>query len=663
MAMAKGQDNWWSECPSQSLLRRFLRGELDPSDIELVAEHVDACVTCSATLVVLGTSSNASGHIGTHEFGATHPFPGRGAQEEETDETRLRERLQQLIPQTHAPLGRERFVREVAGVAIPPTVGQYRLDECLGQGAMGIVFKAWHRRLKRPMVLKILLPTHACEPRRLRQFEHEMEAVGALGDHKNLIRATDAAEDAGLHFIVMEYTPGIDVSTLITRVGALRPADACEIARQAACGLHHAHRNGILHRDVKPSNLFLTSDGIVKVLDLGLAAFHEAPESLDTDREYVVGTADYLPPERWNGEDQLQPASDVYSLGCTLYKLLTGKPPYSNPGMRVNEKRLAHLSAPVPSVRDSRPGISVEIEQLLRRMMAKNANDRFPHADDVASVLAPLCRGESLAKMASSLIANTSDTDRMSLEQTLLTRIRTAMQPKSWSKLVWPVCVLLAFAAAWFNMGGGGPNQESTVRPSKAAERLLPTEEGTAIWKYNAEQRRLTISSNETTLISWGDRFDGRGGISTRVALLSPAGEAGIYYGYRTKEGKNGRTHHFAALLFHLDETSDVWRLEHVPYEVFESNKGPVSWMTGSRQFGEAPILGEERGGGLYLQFDQNRLTMVLVDGRPCELEGPPDGFTQFGEGGIGFVCVRGNLRCRRPAISPPRLEAIAGHL
>ena len=184
---------------------------------------------------------------------------------------------------------------------------------------MGTVYKALHTRLKRLVALK-LLPEHRTQnPEALARFQREMEAVGQL-DHPHLVRAHDAGEAEGQHYLVMEFLDGIDLAHLVRRTGPFLVADACEAVRQAAMGLQHAHEHGLVHRDVKPSNLMLSTDGMVKVLDLGLARLcPETPVEEDvTASGQVMGSADYMAPEQCLDARDVDGRADIYSLGGTL---------------------------------------------------------------------------------------------------------------------------------------------------------------------------------------------------------------------------------------------------------------------------------------------------------------------------------------------------------
>ena len=230
---------------------------------------------------------------------------------------------------------------------LPAQLGAYRIQSRLGQGGMGTVYRAWHTRLKRIVALKTLRAEYMDNAPAVVRFHREMEAVGKL-DHFNLIRATDAGEDHGVHFLAMEYVEGVDAARLSQACGPLPVADACDLVRQAAVGLQCADEHGLVHRDVKPSNLMVTPAGRVKVLDLGLALLHAAADEAGelTGSNQWMGTADYMAPEQGLDAHGVDIRADVYSLGCTLYKLLAGKAPFGGSDYNTPFKKMeAHCAS------------------------------------------------------------------------------------------------------------------------------------------------------------------------------------------------------------------------------------------------------------------------------------------------------------------------------
>jgi CheY-like chemotaxis protein len=275
-------------------------------------------------------------------------------------------------------------------------LGQYHVIERLGQGGMGTVYRAKHLLLKRMVALKVLRPEHTRDPQAVARFRREMRAAGKLA-HPNIVQASDARKVKGLHFLVMEFVPGIDLARLVARLGSLPVPAACEIARQAALGLQHAHTHGMVHRDVKPANLIVTPSGQVKLLDLGLALLRDDLSlAEEPPEEYLVGTADYLAPEQVHGGSTLDGRTDLYSLGCTLYELVTGRPPFAR-FASVSAKLRAHLEAPVPAVRRARRDVPRGLAVVLGQLLAKVPRGRFKTAAECTAALEPFAAAADLA--------------------------------------------------------------------------------------------------------------------------------------------------------------------------------------------------------------------------------------------------------------------------
>ena len=240
---------------------------------------------------------------------------------------------------------------DIASLGPGCELGSYELVERLAGGGMGVVFRARHRLLKKEFALKVLSPCLAGDPQGARRFQREMEAVGRL-EHANLVRASDAAVAGGAAFLVMELLDGTDLARLTERTGPWPVADACAAVRQAAIGLQHIHERGMVHRDIKPSNLLLTRAGVVKILDLGLAQLGAGSEAGPmTEAGRMMGTPDYVAPEQILDSHAVDIRADLYSLGCTLFQLLAGEPPFgkaTHPTLA--RKREAHLSETAPDV-------------------------------------------------------------------------------------------------------------------------------------------------------------------------------------------------------------------------------------------------------------------------------------------------------------------------
>ena len=276
----------------------------------------------------------------------------------------------------------------------------YEILGPLGAGGMGQVYRARHLRLDRDVALKVIAGRSMGSEASMR-FEREMKAVGLL-DHPNLVRATDAGESQGRLFLVMELVPGADVERLLKQHGRLPVPDACEVARQVALGLQAIHEKGLVHRDIKPPNLMITPDGAVKVLDLGLARL--VAESADplTEPGSLGGTADYLAPEQAADMSSATIRSDLYGLGCTLYCLLAGRPPFGDDQHRsLASKLIAHREKPVPPITTFRPELATapDLLRLLDRLLAKRPDARPDEPREVAEALALLCLGHDLPRL------------------------------------------------------------------------------------------------------------------------------------------------------------------------------------------------------------------------------------------------------------------------
>jgi serine/threonine protein kinase len=284
-----------------------------------------------------------------------------------------------------------------ATVKMPEAIREYVLIKQLGQGGMGSVFLARHRRLQRDVALKILPPQLAGDLWYRGRFEREMAAVGGL-DHPNLVRAYDAGVEGDHLFLSMEFLEGEDLAKLVSRTGPLSIPDACEAIRQAAMGLHDAHERGLVHRDIKPANLFLTRNGIVKVIDLGLSRVLSREgaqgDQLSTAKT-LVGTPEFMAPEQWESTE-VDRRADIYGLGCTLHHLLTGSPPFGKAAGAWAQIAVLHCMQPPPSLRDAIPSVPRALNDLFARLLAKSPNDRPANAAEVAEALVPFTVGHHL---------------------------------------------------------------------------------------------------------------------------------------------------------------------------------------------------------------------------------------------------------------------------
>jgi serine/threonine-protein kinase len=261
----------------------------------------------------------------------------------------------------------------------PLTLGPYVVLGQLGQGSTGTVFKARHSRMRRLAAVKLLHPGVLDRFGGIDRFLREVQTAARL-DHPNVVHAYDADFTAEAHYLAMEYVEGPDLRRLVTKEGPLDVALACDYVRQAALGLQHAHERGVIHRDVKPSNL-LVCGAVVKLTDFGLALL---PGQERAGR--VVGTPGYLAPEQALEPRSTDERADLYSLGCTLYFLLTGRVPF--PGDSPIDKLLRQLREEPEPVEEIRSSLPRALCALVRKLMVKRPEDRFQTAAEVANALA-----------------------------------------------------------------------------------------------------------------------------------------------------------------------------------------------------------------------------------------------------------------------------------
>ena len=292
-------------------------------------------------------------------------------------------------------------------------IGDYEILGELGRGGMGVVYKAKHKLLQQTVAIKVLSQALLDDSQAIGRFKREMQLIGGL-THPNIVRALNAGETNGTHYLAMEFVEGITLQKLVEIMqeksgsttenvtGSVSPpllpviplGAACEAIRQAALGLQDVHELKLVHRDIKPANLMLDHRGTVKILDLGLGKFAEEYRqdyhSSLTVPGMVIGTVDYISPEQCEHSGEADIRSDLYSLGCTLYFLLTGKPVYSGSRYDTMRKKLmAHIVSEVPSLKRAIPDLPPAIESILQKVLAKDPAERFQTPIEFAEALIP----------------------------------------------------------------------------------------------------------------------------------------------------------------------------------------------------------------------------------------------------------------------------------
>jgi tRNA A-37 threonylcarbamoyl transferase component Bud32 len=370
--------------PSAEELAAFTLGTLDDEMQDFIENHVASCTSCQER------AATAPGDSFVELVRSVQPHPEGMADtlteaiQAHTPTPQLRESLTSPPYALSADAGGlDSIPSELAGHE------RYRVVRLLSEGGMGSVYEAEQIAMQRRVALKVIRRADAASPASLERFRREVRAAARLS-HPNIVTAYDAETAGEVLFLVMEYVEGITLAWLVKERGHLLIDEACDYIGQAALGLQHAHERGLVHRDIKPDNLIRCSDGTVKILDFGLAALTaEGGEGL-TEANVVMGTPDYMAPEQAEDSHGADIRSDLYSLGCTLYYLLTGKPPYPAPTPLL--KILAHRDRPVPSLRRARPDMPSELAAVVERLLAKKPEDRYQTPRELAAALKPFTR-------------------------------------------------------------------------------------------------------------------------------------------------------------------------------------------------------------------------------------------------------------------------------
>ncbi|MFO0968343.1 MAG: family 16 glycoside hydrolase [Gemmataceae bacterium] len=376
--------------PDDELLTAFGLGHLDQTEADAVEQHLADCPTCRAYLDSLPGDSFINLVRSANPAAAALSTPA------------ARTRTHTGDP---APLGAE----------VPPELidhPRYRILGLIGVGGMGAVFKAEHLLMKRAVALKVINRALLDNPAAIERFRREVETAGKL-THPNIVHAYDAEQAGDAHFLVMEHVDGVSLAKLVNDGGPLPVDRACDYIRQTALGLQHAHERGMVHRDIKPQNLMLSNEGTVKILDFGLARFAlesapplaqqatveaageatvsgAAPAAALTQIGAVMGTPDYIAPEQARDAHSADIRADIYSLGCTCYDLLTGRPPF--PEGTVVQKVIAHIERQPKAITTLRRELPPALAPVIEKMLAKDPAARYQTPAEVAEALLPFTR-------------------------------------------------------------------------------------------------------------------------------------------------------------------------------------------------------------------------------------------------------------------------------
>lgn len=408
--------------PEKDQLIAFGQGRLPEDESSRVEQHLEVCSECCETLLDLKDDTFV-GLIKVAKLTEAVGGPDLnsvGSGEITAQDTALSSQLSNHrtgyeSEQAATLLGMS--VEDSIVDELPPELAdhpRYRIVGLLGRGGMGNVYRAEHRLMNRPVAIKLINSNLVRNRTAVERFRREVQAAAKLS-HPNIVAAYDAEQAGDIHFLVMEFVEGTDLATVVKERGPMSVVEACRCIQQAANGLQHAHEKGMVHRDIKPHNLMLAAGGQVRILDFGLAGFAESTvgasdeQNVTTNLESssstvsptqppapataahlttigsVMGTPDYMAPEQAVDAHSADIRADIYSLGCTLHFLLTGRPPFEREGIAAKLK--AHASVSPPSLTEERSDVPVELSDIVARMMAKKPVNRFQSPDEVVAAL------------------------------------------------------------------------------------------------------------------------------------------------------------------------------------------------------------------------------------------------------------------------------------
>ena len=381
--------------------------------------------------------------------------------------------------------------------------GDYVVIDKLGQGGMGTVLLAKHRRMDRLVAIKVLPVTVLESKDAVARFYQEVKVAAKL-THPNIVHAYDAGEHHGFHYLVMEYVPGFDLAEVLSQLGQVPLPMALDYLKQACKGLDYAHRKGVVHRDVKPSNILLSEEGEIKILDMGLARisdspFNQAMTQLTTTGQ-VMGTVEYMSPEQAEDTRQADQRSDIYSLGCTFYRLLTGKSPFTRD--TVVKTILAHRTDAIPTVETGFPE-NETVNRLFQRMVAKQPEDRFQNVSEVIEAIECIEHGDrSEHPSVESLTQNAGDHSEVGTQATL-----DDARPGSSAEMVPSESVQIVSPITRGSGVSDSEQDQSAISVIRSSVAKAPPGNVDATTGLSGRGRRYCLSTRPGTFVNIESRF------------------------------------------------------------------------------------------------------------------------------------------------------------
>lgn len=481
------------EHPQRDILYQFAWGELDEDALQTVSVHLETCATC---LEQVRQFANADATLLS------------GLREVDLSEVELSDgdfELSSTQTDPHSDSTRNTV----------DSLGKYRVIKQLGAGGMGSVFLAEHLVMNRQIAIKVIRKEYTSNPEAVLRFKNEVRNAARLS-HRNIVTAHDAEQVDDVHFLVMEYVPGESLSQLLKRKGRLSVTHACNYVLQVAHGLNHAHEKQMVHRDIKPGNLMRTQRGVIKILDFGLARVNGMEDdSAITTTGIMMGTADYIAPEQARDAKTADIRSDLYSLGCTLYFLLTGQPPFQA-DTKV-DKILAHCSTDFPDASIVRDDIPAKVIQIINKLTEKDPDSRYQIPQELIDDLKPFGKPKS----STNDLQRTQVEKRVTEETSLVVRPAglTSSVPSPSSEMRSPrfkfgrksivvlSILLLLIPLIWISVsaigGNGGNPSASTGNPRPVVLLVMSADK---FWYSDYEPVKRVLGENSIDLIVTSSR-------------------------------------------------------------------------------------------------------------------------------------------------------------
>lgn len=388
----KKTDAMYAKCPTSEHLRQWITCPIDDDQTQEILNHITTCQQCEGVV---------------ERLEAEHPPVMRALGELASDAEQIpAAELSRIL----ASIDKLPDLRDGSNRKERPlprkTIRSYELRALIGSGGMGDVFSAYHPELDRLVAIKLLPPHRHGSTKDIDRFRRERKALAGL-DHPNIVRAIDAGEEEGIDFLVMELVDGVDANSLHQDGQTISVANACEIARQTAIGLQYIYEQGMIHRDIKPSNLIIDRNGVVRILDLGLARYSDsfASKPAMTETGQLMGSIDFMAPEQARDSRRVNILADIFSLGATCFKLLSGRTVLGDQ-LSAMDKVVALSSGSTPDVSECVQHVPDAVCNILQKMLEWDATQRYQEPNDVALALEPYCENADLRTLVQNTISS-----------------------------------------------------------------------------------------------------------------------------------------------------------------------------------------------------------------------------------------------------------------